>query len=196
MVGAAGLSKHRLTWRQLRCAVCRCRFKAPRIDARTCSSACRQKAYRRRLRVSVTGNVTANVHFSSATDLWATPQRLFDELQSEFHFTLDVCAIAANAKCPHFYSPAEDGLVQPWTGVCWMNPPYGRAIGLWVAKAYRAALAGATVVALLPARTDTTWWHDYVVKAKDIRFLRGRIRFGEAKHSAPFPSTVVVFDAE
>ncbi len=77
-----------------------------------------------------------------------------------------------------------------------MNPPYGRAIGLWVARAYRAALTGATVVALLPARTDTTWWHDYVVKAKDIRFLRGRIRFGEAKYSAPFPSAVVVFDAD
>jgi len=136
------------------------------------------------------------VHFSSATDLWATPQRLFDELHSEFQFTLDVCAIPENAKCPQFYSPTEDGLSQPWTGVCWMNPPYGRAIGLWVARAYRAALTGATVVALLPARTDTTWWHDYVVKAKDIRFLRGRIRFGEAKYSAPFPSAVVVFDAD
>jgi len=136
------------------------------------------------------------VHFSSATDLWATPQRLFDELHHEFKFTLDVCAIPENAKCPQFYSPAEDGLSQPWTGVCWMNPPYGRAIGLWVARAYRAALTGATVVALLPARTDTTWWHEYVVKAKDIRFLRGRIRFGEAKYSAPFPSAVVVFDAD
>jgi len=136
------------------------------------------------------------VHFSSATDLWATPQRLFDELHHEFQFTLDVCAIPENAKCPQFYSPTEDGLSQPWTGVCWMNPPYGRAIGLWVARAYRAALTGATVVALLPARTDTTWWHEYVVKAKDIRFLRGRIRFGEAKYSAPFPSAVVVFDAD
>ena len=136
------------------------------------------------------------MYFSSATDLWATPQSLFDELNYEFHFTLDVCAIPDNAKCPMFYSPAEDGLSQPWTGVCWMNPPYGRAIGLWVARAYRAALTGATVVALLPARTDTTWWHDYVVKAKDIRFLRGRIRFGEAKYSAPFPSAVVVFDAD
>ncbi len=133
---------------------------------------------------------------SAAQPIWATPQRLFDELHSEFQFTLDVCAIPANAKCQKFYSPVEDGLSQPWTGVCWMNPPYGRAIGLWVARAYRAALTGATVVALLPARTDTTWWHDYVVKAKDIRFLRGRIRFGEAKYSAPFPSAVVVFDAD
>ena len=196
MVKAACLSNHRLTWRQFRCTTCRCRFKAPRRDALTCSSACRQKAYRRRLRVSVTGNVTASVHFSSTTDLWATPQSLFDELNREFHFMLDVCAIPENAKCPKFYSPAEDGLLQPWTGVCWMNPPYGRAIGLWVAKAYRAALAGATVVALLPARTDTTWWHEYVVQAKDIRFLRGRLRFGEAKNSAPFPSAVVVFDAD
>lgn len=196
MAGSERLSNHRLQWRQLRCTTCRRRFKAPRNDARTCSSACRQKAYRRRLRLSVTGNVTASVHFSSATDLWATPQSLFDELNREFHFMLDVCAILENAKCPKFYSPAEDGLLQPWTGVCWMNPPYGRTIGLWVAKAYRAAVVGATVVALLPARTDTTWWHEYVVKAKDIRFLRGRLRFGNARHCAPFPSAVVVFDAE
>lgn len=175
---------------------CRRRFKAPRSDARTCSGACRQKAYRRRLRLAVTGNVTANVHFSSTTDLWATPQSLFDELNQEFRFTLDVCAIPENAKCPTFYSPTEDGLAQPWTGVCWMNPPYGRAIGLWVAKAYRAAIEGTTVVALLPARTDTTWWHEYVVKAKDIRFLRGRLRFGDARNSAPFPSAVVVFHAD
>lgn len=133
------------------------------------------------------------MHFSSRTDLWSTPQNVFDELDREFHFTLDVCALAENAKCAAFYSPADDGLAQPWTGVCWMNPPYGRAIGNWIAKAHRAAQAGATVVALIPARTDTTWWHEYVTKAADIRFLRGRIRFGDAKSGAPFPNAVVVF---
>ncbi len=135
------------------------------------------------------------MHFSSATDLWATPQKLFDALNSEFHFTLDVCALPENAKYPRFYGPSDDGLAQPWTGVCWMNPPYGRAIGQWIAKAVKAAQEGATVVALLPARTDTTWWHEYVTKATEIRYLRGRLRFGEAKNCAPFPSAVVVFAA-
>jgi phage N-6-adenine-methyltransferase len=133
------------------------------------------------------------VHFSSATDLWSTPQKLFDELNREFNFTLDVCAVPENTKCPTFYSPAEDGLLQPWTGVCWMNPPYGREIGKWVQKAYQAAEEGTTVIALLPARTDTAYWHEYVTKAAEIRYLRGRLRFGDAKNSAPFPSAVVVF---
>ena len=178
---------------KLRCTICRRIFKTLRKDAKTCSGPCRQKAYRKRL--SVTPNITGNVHFSSATDQWATPQPLFDELDREFHFTLDVCALPENAKCPRFYSPSEDGLLQPWTGVCWMNPPYGRAIGRWIAKAYKAAQEGATVVALLPVRTDTTWWHEYVTKAADIRYLRGRLRFGDAKSCAPFPSAVVVFAA-
>ncbi len=135
--------------------------------------------------------------FSSRTDLWETPQDLFDELDREFHFTLDVCAIAENAKCAAFYSPAEDGLAQPWSGVCWMNPPYGRRISLWVAKAWRSAEEGATVVALLPSRTDTAWWHDYVLKAV-CRPVRGRIRFNDSNGTnrgarAPFPNVVVVF---
>jgi phage N-6-adenine-methyltransferase len=166
-------------------------YRPVRRDALTCSSACRQKAYRRRL--SVTNGVTGNVHFSSRTDLWETPQNLFDELNREFHFTLDVCALPGNAKCAAFYSPADDGLAQCWTGVCWMNPPYGRAIGLWVAKAYAAGQDGATVVALVPARTDTKWWQDYLTKGADIRFLRGRLRFSGAKVNAPFPNAVVVF---
>jgi phage N-6-adenine-methyltransferase len=174
-----------------RCSVCRGRFRPVRNDALTCSPACRQKGYRKRL--SVTESVTDNIHFSSRTDLWATPQALFDALDAEFHFTLDVCAVPENAKCSAFHSPAEDGLRQVWQGVCWMNPPYGRAIGLWVAKAHAAAREGATVVALLPARTDTAWWHQYVAKAADIRYLRGRLRFGTAKNGAPFPSAVVVF---
>jgi phage N-6-adenine-methyltransferase len=130
-------------------------------------------------------------HFSSQTDLWETPQDLFDQLNQQFHFDLDVCAIPENAKCERFYSPEDDGLAQEWTGVCWLNPPYGRTIGQWLAKANKAVEQGATVVALVPARTDTKWWHDYVA-AHEIVFLPGRLRFGGTKHSAPFPSAVVV----
>jgi phage N-6-adenine-methyltransferase len=133
------------------------------------------------------------VHFTSKTDLWSTPQETFDKLHQEFGFTLDVCALPENAKCADFYSPRNNGLAQPWTGVCWMNPPYGRAIGYWIAKAYSAAQGGATVVALVPVRTDTAWWQDYVIKAAEIRFLRGRLRFGGATNGAPFPNAVVVF---
>jgi phage N-6-adenine-methyltransferase len=132
------------------------------------------------------------VHFSSQTDLWSTPQYLFDELDTEFHFTTDVCANASNAKCKHFYSVEEDGLKQTWSGICWMNPPYGKTIGEWVKKAYESSLSGATVVCLLPARTDTRWWHDYCMKG-EIRFIKGRLKFGTATNSAPFPSAIVIF---
>jgi site-specific DNA-methyltransferase (adenine-specific) len=134
------------------------------------------------------------VHFSSATDEWATPQAFFDELDAEFHFTLDVCATSENAKCPRYFTRSEDGLAQPWGQErCWMNPPYGRAIGAWMRKAYEASNLGALVVCLIPARTDTAWWHDYAAKAPERRFVRGRLRFGDANHSAPFPSVVVIF---
>lgn len=127
--------------------------------------------------------------------MWATPQAVFDELHREFGFETDVCAIAENAKCPRYFTPEQDGLAQAWTGVCWMNPPYGRAIGTWVQKAYESARGGATVVCLLPSRTDTRWWHDYCMKGQ-IRFLRGRLKFGGCKNSAPFPSAVVVFEGK
>jgi phage N-6-adenine-methyltransferase len=133
------------------------------------------------------------VHFSSKTCLWETPQDFFDELNREFGFTLDVCALPENAKCQRYFTPAEDGLKQEWRGVCWCNPPYGREIGEWVEKAREAALAGATVVCLLPARTDTAWWHNHVMEATEVRFVRGRLRFGGGENSAPFPSAVVVF---
>jgi len=132
------------------------------------------------------------VHFSSETDEWETPQDFFDRLNEEFHFTLDVCATPENAKCSNFFTKRENGLLQKWTGVCWMNPPYGREIGKWVQKAYESALEGATVVCLLPARTDTAWWHDYCMKG-EIRFVRGRLKFGNATENAPFPSAVVIF---
>jgi phage N-6-adenine-methyltransferase len=132
------------------------------------------------------------VHFSSATDLWATPQDLFDKLNAEFHFVTDVCASPENAKCANYYDKERDGLAQHWTGPCWMNPPYGRGIGQWIKKAYESR-PDAVTVALIPARTDTAWWHDYVIKQRDIRFLRGRLKFGGHKNSAPFPSAIVVF---
>ena len=133
-----------------------------------------------------------NIHFSSATDMWATPQAFFDGLNSEFGFTLDVCSTHDNAKCERYFTEAEDGLSQVWDGVCWMNPPYGRTIGKWMRKAYESSLTGATVVCLVPARTDTAWWHDYAVKG-EVRFLRGRLKFGCSINSAPFPSAVVIF---
>jgi phage N-6-adenine-methyltransferase len=129
---------------------------------------------------------------SSATDDWATPLDTFQALDAEFHFTTDVCAARLNAKCKHFYTKEDDGLGQTWTGTCWMNPPYGRTISQWVRKAYGSSLTGATVVCLLPARTDTAWWHDYCTKG-EIRFIRGRLKFGGHKNSAPFPSAVIVF---
>ena len=121
-----------------------------------------------------------------------TPQWLFDALNNEFQFTLDAAASYENAKCEAFYSPNENGLAQPWTGVVWCNPPYGQEMGVWVGKGYQSAEDGATVVMLLPASTDTHWFHDYCLKA-EVRFIRGRIKFQGQKHSAPFGSMVVVF---
>jgi len=134
------------------------------------------------------------VLFSSKTDEWETPQALFDELDREFGFTLDVCALPENAKCDLFFTPETDGLSQSWKGhICWMNPPYGREIGKWVKKAYEESQRGATVVCLLPARTDTRWFHDYIYGKAEIRFLRGRIKFVGAENSAPFPSMIVIY---
>jgi phage N-6-adenine-methyltransferase len=136
--------------------------------------------------------VNVAVHFSSATDLWATPQDFFDKLHDEFGFQTDVCANAENAKCANYYTAEQDGLAQSWSGVCWMNPPYGRAIKGWMRKAYESAQAGATVVCLVPARTDTAWWWDYAMKG-EVRFIRGRLKFGGHENNAPFPSAVVIF---
>ncbi len=131
---------------------------------------------------------------SSASDMWETPQELYDEIDEQYHFDIDVCAVPLNAKCEHYYTPEQDGLSQQWEGCCWMNPPYGRQIGKWMRKAYESAQQGATVVCLVPARTDTAWWHDYAMKG-DITFLRGRLKFGKSKVGAPFPSAIVVFKA-
>ncbi len=137
--------------------------------------------------------MNTDLMFSSATDMHATPQAFFDALNAEFGFTLDVCASLENHKCARYFTAADDGLSQEWSGVCWMNPPYGRTIGRWMRKARESAAAGATVVCLLPARTDTAWWHDNIEAADPPRFIRGRLKFGGAKTGAPFPSVVLVF---
>lgn len=132
---------------------------------------------------------------TSNTCMWETPQDFFDKLNDEFHFTLDVCAIESNAKCSNYFTPEIDGLKQDWNkygGVCWMNPPYGREIIHWVKKAYETSIQGTTVVCLLPSRTDTKWWHEYCMKG-EVRFIKGRLKFGGSKNSAPFPSAVVIF---
>lgn len=133
-----------------------------------------------------------SVHFSSKTDLWATPQKFFNKYDAVHKFTLDVCANKDNAKCAKFYTVEDDGLSQSWQGVCWMNPPYGREISAWMKKAYESSLQGATVVCLVPARTDTKWWHEYAMHGQ-IEFIKGRLKFGDAKNSAPFPSAIVIF---
>lgn len=136
-----------------------------------------------------------SVHFSSKSNEWTTPQYLFDELNDEFNFTLDPCATDENAKCSKYFTIEDDGLSKDWSNdVVFMNPPYGREIKKWIKKAYEESLNGAIVVCLIPARTDTTYWHDFIFdKADDIRFLKGRLKFGNGKNSAPFPSSIVVY---
>lgn len=122
----------------------------------------------------------------------------FDQWNDRFNFDLDVCASATNAKCALYYTEDDDGLSMEWLGTCWMNPPYGRGIGKWVKKAYVSNRDNkATVVCLLPARTDTAWWHDYVIAhAAEVVYIRGRLRFSGSKINAPFPSAVVVFGGD
>lgn len=146
------------------------------------------------------------MHYHGAPERsdWVTPWDFFLPLHREFHFTLDVCATAANAKCGMFISPADDGLSRSWgRNVCWMNPPYGTAIARWMRKAYHESQRGATVVCLVPSRTDTAWWHNTATRG-EIRFLRGRIAFlrgdSAALHTtrggptpAPFPCALVIF---
>ena len=138
-------------------------------------------------------NRPSSIHFSSKSNEWGTPQWLFKELDREFGFTLDPCSTHENAKCARHFTLAEDGLSRDWSrDIVFMNPPYGREIGLWMEKAFRSASAGATVVCLVPARTDTAWWHNFAIYG-EIRFLKGRLKFGDATSSAPFPSAIIVF---
>lgn len=131
--------------------------------------------------------------FTSNAEEWATPQAFFDELNNEFNFTLDPCATAKNAKCKKFFTKEQNGLLQSWQGeTVFCNPPYGREIAKWVEKADTEAQQGATVVLLIPARTDTRYFHKYIYKRYETRFIKGRLHFNESKQGAPFPSMVVI----
>lgn len=171
-----------------RCPIC----SSPLVAALTgrpkryCSDKCRVAAWRKGRRRSV--------HFSSATPEWTTPPAVFAALDAELGpFDLDPCATSENAKCGRYFTRKDDGLEQVWTGRVWLNPPYGRTVGAWLAKAWESSQTTADlVVCLVPARTDTHWWHDYCAQG-EVRFLRGRLKFGTCSNPAPFPSAVVVF---
>jgi site-specific DNA-methyltransferase (adenine-specific) len=128
-----------------------------------------------------------SVHFMSQSVDWATPEWLYAELDKEFGFDFDPCPL-------YGASSGVDGLTIPWGQSTFVNPPYGRAIGHWTAKAKKEAGGGKTVVMLIPSRTDTKWWHEDIMTADEIRFIKGRLKFGGAKTSAPFPSAVIVWN--
>jgi site-specific DNA-methyltransferase (adenine-specific) len=144
----------------------------------------------------------ASVHFSSDSDEWSTPQDFYDKLDEEFeHFTLDPCCTPENAKCPRYFTKEIDGLTQDWgTNRVFVNPPYSQ-LRAWVCKCANAATGGATVVLLIPARTDTRAFHDHVYDQSkhqfrpgvEVRFIKGRLKFGGSKNSAPFPSMICIF---
>lgn len=133
--------------------------------------------------------------FSSKSNEWGTPQEFYEELNKEFGFTLDPCATDENHKCDKYYTVESDGLKQDWGGErIFCNPPYGSEIGKWVEKCYRESLKENTlVVMLIPARTDTKYFHDYILHRSEVRFVRGRLKFGNSNASAPFPSMLVIF---
>ena len=142
--------------------------------------------------------MNVDVMFSSKTDQWETPQEFFNKLNNEFNFDLDPCADDTNHKCEKYYTESENGLQQDWGGGyrVFCNPPYGKEIYNWVKKCHDEVLKGNCTVAvmLIPARTDTRWFHEFIYKQSEIRFVKGRLKFGNSKNSAPFPSMVVVFD--
>ena len=142
----------------------------------------------------MSGHMTSGM-FSSNTDNWGTPRRLFDALDEIFNFDLDACASPENAKCKRFFTKEDDALKKSWGGAVFCNPPYGRAIEEFVKKAaYEIKHNARVIVMLLPARTDTRWFHEYLY-CKDnveIRFIRGRLKFEGAKYNAPFPSMIAV----
>ena len=138
------------------------------------------------------GRINSSIYSSNKPD-WSTPNYLFDLLNTEFNFTIDVCANELNKKCNAFYSIEEDGLSKSWNGIIWMNPPYGRGIDKWIEKAYKSSLDGCICVCLVPVRSDTKWWHKYVMKASEIRFLTKRLSFEGSNNKAPFPAAIVIF---
>lgn len=137
--------------------------------------------------------------YTTGHDDWATPRWLFDQLDRELEFNLDPCATAENATCPDYFTKAQNGLAKPWSGRVFVNPPYGRGTELWFSKSAREMADGhiRLAVFLTPARTDTAWFHRYIMHAHELRFIRGRLTYGlgEAKSAAPFPSCVSIFRA-
>lgn len=133
--------------------------------------------------------------FTSLLQNWNTPRTLFDGLNMEFGFEVDLCADDNNALCERYFTKSYDALSKVWSGVCWLNPPYNE-IAKWMEKAYFESRRGAVIVCLIPARTDTSWWHRFVMRSDEIRFIKGRIRFSGHKSNAPFPSAVVIFGKE
>ena len=131
-----------------------------------------------------TGNIVAE-----------TPKYLFDRISSIFNFSLDVCALPENAKCESYYTPEDDGLSKPWMGGVWCNPPYGREISSWVKKGYEESRKDYNdfVLMLLPARTDTKWWWEYVQGKATLFFIKGRVKFGDHNVGAPFPSVLALY---
>lgn len=139
----------------------------------------------------MTTKISDSVFVSSQTVEWATDQGLFDQLDREFHFTVDVAADDSNAKCGRYYTIESDGLLQNWDGeTVWCNPPYGKRIEDWI---YKAAVSDATTVLLVPSRTDVKWFHNIVIGHAEIRFIKGRLRFGGSAIVAPFPNMLVIF---
>lgn len=139
--------------------------------------------------------MNTEIMFSSKKSDWETPQDFYDNLNDEFNFTLDPCAYPENAKCTKYFTVEQDGLKQDWGGeTVFCNPPYGRQIKDWVKKAYCESIKPDTVIVmLLPSRTDTACFHDYILPYAEIRFIRGRLKFGKSKNAAPFPSMVAIF---
>ena len=142
---------------------------------------------------------TQETMFSSKSSEWETPQDFYEKL-NEVHgpFTLDPCATEKTAKCDHYFTEQEDGLFKSWEGeTVFMNPPYGRSISNWIKKAHEESQRPNTkVICLIPARTDTKYWHEYCMRAKEIHFVKGRLKFGNSANSAPFPSAVIIFESE
>ena len=142
--------------------------------------------------------MNTDLMFSSKDDSWETPPSLFNILDMEFNFTLDPCCTKQTAKCKKFFTKEEDGLIQDWSkDIVFVNPPYGREIGKWVEKSYNETKKGAKVVMLIPSRTDTKWFHDFIYNKAEIRFLKGRIRFLQNKkelNTAPFPTMLIIFN--
>jgi len=138
-----------------------------------------------------------NGKFDTVKQDWITPDTLFQKLQDEFRFTLDLAANEQNTKCSKFYSEEENALSKHWSGICWLNPPYGkkdRKLSDWIYKAWtESQKPDCTVVMLIPARTNTNWWHNYCMKSAEVRFIKGRPKFGDATHGLPQPLAIIIF---